>query len=167
MQFKEALKLMVEQGAKIKLPSWGGYWCWDDDKKTVLMYCRPQDTDEGQGPIIDIRDTQRVLYTLENICSDEWMVADEDNCLVLGGKVIFDFSTALKYLKRGLAMTREDWIDELVESVYIVLGDDKESFLAHIVYKDGTKAIKYYDEMPILDMMEDDWCFANIVKEDE
>lgn len=30
MNFKEAFKLM-KQGAKVKLPGWNGYWCWDDE----------------------------------------------------------------------------------------------------------------------------------------
>ena len=29
MIFKEAFELM-KQGAKVKLPGWNGYWCWDN-----------------------------------------------------------------------------------------------------------------------------------------
>lgn len=29
MKFSDALKNM-QQGEKVKLPSWGGYWYWDD-----------------------------------------------------------------------------------------------------------------------------------------
>lgn len=32
MNFKEAFKLM-KQGAKVKLPGWGGFWYWDAEKK--------------------------------------------------------------------------------------------------------------------------------------
>ena len=39
MLFKEALKLMKE-GKKVKLPSWGGYWCWNVETNTVEMHCR-------------------------------------------------------------------------------------------------------------------------------
>ena len=39
MKFKRAFKLM-QSGAKIKLPSWGGYWYWDDEKKTVIMHTK-------------------------------------------------------------------------------------------------------------------------------
>lgn len=35
MKFSEALKLM-KQGAKVKLPGWNGYWCWDDEKQTII-----------------------------------------------------------------------------------------------------------------------------------
>ena len=30
MKFTEALKNM-KRGIPMKLPSWGGYWCWDDE----------------------------------------------------------------------------------------------------------------------------------------
>ena len=39
MKFERAFKLM-QSGAKIKLPSWGGYWYWDDEKKTVIMHTK-------------------------------------------------------------------------------------------------------------------------------
>ena len=72
MNFVEALKAM-KNGAKVKLPSWGGYWCWDAEKETVMIHCRPQDSDH-QGEILDIRETHRVEYTLSNVASDEWMI---------------------------------------------------------------------------------------------
>ena len=163
MQFKEALELMIKKDAKVKLPAWGGYWCWDEEKQTVMMHCRPKDTDEGQGPVIDIRDTQRVQYTLENVCSDKWIVANEKNCPVLGGVATFDFQTALKYLKRGLPMRRKGWIiNENVKYTYLTYNYDGESFIGYIVYNNGDKEVKYYDEMPVSDMMADDWCFAEI-----
>ena len=108
MLWNEAFKLMKE-GNKIKLPSWGGYWYWDNKKETIMMQCRPQDCDKGQGPLIDIRDTQRVDYTFSNIASDEWIIADKENTPVLGGEAYFDFGTALKYLKRGLKVRRKGW----------------------------------------------------------
>lgn len=108
MNFKQALEEM-KKGNKVKLPSWGGYWCWDDDKETIMMHCRPTDTDEGQGPILDIRETQRVEYTLGNVLSDEWVIADNKNCTLLGGTPTFGFSEAIKYLKRGLKVCRQGW----------------------------------------------------------
>lgn len=41
MNFIEALKTM-KQGAKVKLPSWGGYWYWDSEKETVQTAGRRQ-----------------------------------------------------------------------------------------------------------------------------
>ncbi len=101
MLFKDALQLM-KAGHKVKLPSWGGYWFWDKEKETVMMHTK-------DGDILDIRETQRVEYTLGNVLSDEWMLADESNTPVLGGKATFNFGEALKYLKRGFKVARENW----------------------------------------------------------
>ena len=101
MKFSEAFKLM-KLGAKIKLPSWGGYWRWDEDKETVMMHTK-------DGKVLDIRETDRVEYTLGNVASDEWVVADEINCPLFGGQALFSFGDAVKYLKRGLKVARKGW----------------------------------------------------------
>lgn len=106
MKFIEALKAM-KQGAKVKLPSWRGYWCWDAEKETVMIHCRPQDAD--QGDVFDIRETERVEYTLSNVCSEDWIIADEANCPILGGTAAFGFGEAIKYLKRGMKVSRKGW----------------------------------------------------------
>ena len=72
MKFEEALKAM-KSGLPVKLPSWGGYWCWNPEKETIIMH-----TKDGQE--LDIRATQNVEYTLQNILSDEWALADGINC---------------------------------------------------------------------------------------
>ena len=59
MLWNEAFKLM-KQGYKIKLPSWGGFWYWDNEKQTIMMYCK-DDT------VLDIRDTEVVDYTFSNM----------------------------------------------------------------------------------------------------
>ena len=74
----------MKAGAKVKRPSWAGYWSWDEKKETIRMHCRPEESDTGE-PVLDIRDTQRVEYTLRNVLADDWMYADETNCPVLGG----------------------------------------------------------------------------------
>lgn len=101
MKFVEALKEM-KRGIPMKLPSWGGYWCWDDDIKSIIMY-----TKDNQR--LDIRETERVEYTLMNILSDEWIPANEENTTILGGTPTFNFGEALKYLKRGFKITRKGW----------------------------------------------------------
>lgn len=108
MSFSEAFKAM-KAGVKVKLPSWGGYWFWDAEKETIMMQCRPKDSDKGQGDLLDIRETQRVEYTLSNILSNEWLIADETNCPVLGGEATFGFGDAIKYMKRGLRVARKGW----------------------------------------------------------
>lgn len=107
MVFKEALELM-KQGVSVKLPSWGGYWCWNSEKETIEMHCREKDSDTGKD-VLDIRETQRVEYTLSNIISDEWIVATKDNTPILGGVATFSFSEAIKYIKRGLKVSRQGW----------------------------------------------------------
>lgn len=101
MKFEEALKAM-KSGNKVKLPSWGGYWYWDSEKEVIIM-C----TKEEQK--MDIRETQNVEYTLKNILSDEWILADETNCPQLGGEATFSFGEAIKYLKRGMKVCRKGW----------------------------------------------------------
>lgn len=100
MKFERAFKLM-QSGAKIKLPSWGGYWYWDDVKQTVIMHTK-------DGKEMDIRETERVIYTLSNILDDGWVLADEENCPELGGVATFGFDEAIKYLKRGMKVKRKD-----------------------------------------------------------
>lgn len=101
MVFKKALEAMM-QGQKVKLPTWGGYWYWDPEKKTIMMHTK-------EGDELDIRDTQDVAYTLGNAASDEWMIADGENCPQLGGIATFSFSDALRMLKRGLKVARKNW----------------------------------------------------------
>ena len=107
MVFGKALEAM-KQGKKVKLPSWGGFWCWNEERQTVEMHCRPGNSDTG-NPVMDIRETQRVEYTLQNIASDEWVIADEENTPILGGEATFNFGEAIKYLKRGVRVARKGW----------------------------------------------------------
>lgn len=101
MEFRDAFKIM-KSGGKVKLPSWGGYWFWDVEKQSIMMHTK-------DGEDIDIRETKCPEYTFGNITSDEWMIADEENCPELGGAAYFDFSNAIKYLKRGLKVARKGW----------------------------------------------------------
>lgn len=117
MNWNEAYKLLKE-GNKIKLPSWGGYWYWDNDKETIIMHTKDNEK-------IDIRETQRVDYTFSNIASDKWIIATSENTPILGGDVRFDFLEALKYLLRGFKVRRESW--DLVD--YIYFQDDSVSAL--------------------------------------
>lgn len=127
MDFRQAFKLMLD-GAKVKLPSWGGYWFWDKDKETVIMHTK-------DGEEINLFDTDRAKYTLENIASNEWTIADETNCPELGGQLLFGFDTAIRYLKRGLRLKRSIWGD-----AYIVLS--KKSH-----FGEGSKTVRNYEEI--------------------
>ena len=101
MRFDKAFKIM-KQGSKVKLPSWGGYWFWSKEKQTIIMHTK-------DGEELDIRETQIPDYTFGNICSDEWVLADGENCPELGGEATFSFGEAIKYLKRGMKVARKGW----------------------------------------------------------
>ena len=156
MEFRDAFKIM-KSGGKVKLPSWGGYWLWDAEKETVMMQCRPKDTDKGQGDLLDIRETQRVEYTLSNILSNEWIVANPENCPVLGGLATFSFGDAIKYLKRGLKVKRIGWNGK---NQYIVNCDHNDIGNKAIAFI-GTSGVQMGWLASQADMLADDWMFAD------
>lgn len=64
MPFRQAWFEMLN-GKKIKLPSWGGYWSWENG--TIMIHTR-------DGEILDIRETKNPSYTFDNIASNDWEV---------------------------------------------------------------------------------------------
>lgn len=153
MKFDKALELM-KQGFRVKLPSWGGYWCWDDEKQTIMMHCREKDSDTGKS-VLDIRETQRVEYTLSNILSEEWAIADEQNTPILGGNNYFSFSEALKYLKRGFKVIREGWNDK---NSYLILMDFGDTADTRICIKTEYRTFVPWSPSQI-DLLSNDWMF--------
>lgn len=163
MNFREAFKEM-KAGNKVKLPSWGGYWRWDEEKKTVIM--RTKDGEE-----LDIRETDRVEYTLGNLMSDEWILADETNTPILGGTATFSFGEAIKYLKRGFKVKRQGWngknqyielasnisymnpSGEIVNCEHDAIGNKAIAFV-------GTSGVQMGWLASQADMLADDWVFA-------
>ena len=97
MKFADALELL-KQGEKVKLPSWSGYWVKEDN--TVKMYCK-------DGRVLDIREMEDVFYTLSNIASEEWCVA-EDKEINLDVHT-FMFGEAIRRLKAGQKVARKGW----------------------------------------------------------
>lgn len=169
MTFREIFKAM-KQGAKVKLPSWGGYWYWDPDKETIMIQCRPQDGDRGE--LLDIRETQRVEYTTMNLLSDDWIIADETNCPVLGGEAIFGFGDAIRYLKRGLKVARKGWNGkkqyiQLASGISYVAADGQLVNCEHDAI--GNQAIAFIGTSGVqmgwlasqADMLADDWVFVD------
>ncbi len=158
MTFKEALEAM-KQGVPVKLPSWGGYWWWDEESQTILMYTK-------DGDCLDIRETQRVEYTIQNILSDEWIVANGQNCPILGGKATFSFGDAIKYLKRGLKVSRKGWNGK---GMYLFLadGEDLTSCLSEGDFKCASSVCMKTAQNNICvgwlasqaDMLSEDWTF--------
>ena len=163
MNFEEALKAM-KSGSKVKLPSWGGYWYWDPEKETIIMH-----TKDGQE--MDIREIQSVVYTLQNILSDEWIVANGQNCPQLGGEATFSFGEAIKYLKRGMKVARKGWNgkkqyiqlatgisykttdEEIVNCEHDAIGNMAVAFV-------GTSGVQMGWLASQADMLAEDWIFA-------
>lgn len=163
MEFKKALKLM-KQGMKMKLPSWGGYWFYDNEKETIIMHTK-------EGEELDIRETERVEYTTLNICSNDWMIADKNNCPELGGEATFGFDEAIKYLKRGMKVKRKglngkDQYIELATNVSFKTPNDEVINVDHIDM--GNKAIAFHGTSGVQlgwlasqsDMLSEDWTFV-------
>lgn len=161
MNFKQALKHMVEDDCKMKLPSWGGYWTWSGEKQTIIMHIK-------NGFDMDIRETQDMYYTLKNIMSDEWQIADESNCPQLGGETIFSFSDAIKYLRIGLKVARKGWNGKGIYLELQVPDEHSKMTLPYIyivtsnLITDNPYASK--GVVPWLatqtDMLADDWVFV-------
>lgn len=97
MNFKEAFEEM-KKGNDVKLPGWKGFWRWDNKKKTIMMYCK-------NGKIVNVFDTEQYEYTLQNLASDEFIIATEENCPLKGGKIRLDFNTAMEYAFRGFKVS--------------------------------------------------------------
>ena len=55
-------------GKKVKLPFWSGYW--QKDGNEIVMHCH-------DGRVLNIRESDNIFWTLENICSDEWEIVEE------------------------------------------------------------------------------------------
>ena len=163
MEFKKALELM-KQGMKMKLPSWGGYWFYDNEKETIIMHTK-------EGEELDIRETDRVEYTTLNICSNDWVIADKNNCPQLGGVATFGFDEAIKYLQRVLKVKRKGWNGkeqyiELATNVSFKTPNDEVINVDHVDM--GNKAIAFHGTSGVQlgwlasqsDMLSNDWIFA-------
>lgn len=163
MRFEEALKIMKD-GGKVKLPSWGGFWKWDPEKESIIMHTK-------DGEEMDIRKTQVVEYTLENVLSDEWVVADENNCPELGGEATFSFGEAIKYLKRGMKVARKGWNGkkqyiQLASRISYKTADNQIVNCEHDAI--GNKAVAFVGTSGVqmgwlasqADMLAEDWVFA-------
>lgn len=163
MNFKQALEAM-KNGQRVKLPSWAGYWYWDSEKETIIMRTK-------EGKELDIRETDRVEYTLTNVISDEWQIADEQNCPELGGVATFNFGEAIKYLKRGMKVARKGWNgkgqyielasnisymnprEEVINAEHDAIGNQAIAFV-------GTSGVQLGWLASQADMLAEDWVFA-------
>lgn len=163
MKFEDALKIM-KNGGKVKLPSWGGFWYWNPAKESIVIHTK----DDVE---LDIKETERVEYTLLNILSDEWMVATHENTPVLGGVSTFDFGSAIKYMKRGLKVKRQGWNGknqhiELAKNISYVTPDgavqncDHDAIGNQAIAFVGTSGVQMGWLASQADMLAEDWVFA-------
>lgn len=163
MKFEKALTAM-KSGAKVKLPSWGGYWYWDPKQKTIIMHTK-------DGKELDIRSTELVDYTALNIASEDWIIAFPNNCPELGGEATFSFGDAIKYLKRGMKVARKGWNGkkqyiQLATGISYRTADGKIVNCNHEAI--GNMAIAFVGTSGVqmgwlasqADMLAEDWIFA-------
>lgn len=166
MTFKEAFEAM-KHGAKVKLPSWAGYWFWSVPAQSILIHTK-------DGNDIDIRQMEIPDYTFGNIGSDEWMFATGENCPALGGINKFSFSEALRQVKKKRKVTRilheTEWHLQLAYGDYsFALGREECRFASSdaiiVLVHDGDKDVcgreKAEQYVPTQeDMLAEDWVFA-------
>ena len=158
MRFEEALKIMKD-GSLTLFPSWA-----ESEKESIIMHTK-------DGEELDIRETQVVEYTLGNILSDEWIVADENNCPELGGEATFSFGEAIKYLKRGMKVARKGWNGkkqyiQLASGISYKTADNQIVNCEHDAI--GNKAVAFVGTSGVqmgwlasqADMLAEDWVFA-------
>ena len=162
MDFKQALKEM-RKGNKVKLPSRGGYWTYDLKTDSIYIHCK-------EGNVLEFRETDRLSYTLENVLSDEWIIADEENTPILCGVATFNFGEAIKYLKRGFKVKRKGWNGknqhiELASKISYITPDNE---IVNVEHNDiGNKAIAFVGTSGVqlgwlasqADMLAEDWVF--------
>lgn len=149
----------------MKLPSWGGYWYWDEEAQTIIMYTK-------DNKRLDIRETQRVEYTLMNVLSDEWIPATGQNCPILGGEATFGFGDAIKYVKRGLKLKRKGWNGK-EQYIQLATGISYKDASGDIINCEhdaiGNMAIAFVGTSGVqigwlasqADMLAEDWVFAD------
>ena len=97
MNWKEAFEVLRAGGA-VKRPNWGGYWKVEGD--TIMMHCK-------DGRVVDIRNPDDVMFTLENIAADDWQKCGE--AIDEAKKATMSFGSALRALKDGKKVARKGW----------------------------------------------------------
>lgn len=160
MTFKEALEKM-KQGYTVKRPHWAGFWHLDTENEELNMHTK-------EGKVIEIRATDRLLYTLENIAADDWIVATNVNTPIAGGTALFDFGEAIKLVKRGLKLSRKGWngkgqyISIAVGISYIDLDDtvrnsEHKDMGSRAIVFNGTSGTQVGWLASQADMLAEDW----------
>lgn len=144
MNFGQALAAM-KKGLKVKLPNWGGYWAWENG--TIMMHLK-------DGSAMNLLDTQRPEYTFDNMASDEFMIATEENTPVLGGIARMSFGDALKLVKRGLGMRLPHWKPDVV--IRAQFPDEHSKMIAPYLYVESRFGRVPWKET-MIELFSEDW----------
>ncbi len=70
MNFTSAL-FSLKRGHKIKRHHWTGYWYLDTNHEVIMH--------TFDDHIVNIRNSNDILYTLENIACDDWEICDNEH----------------------------------------------------------------------------------------
>ncbi|MEI6100829.1 MAG: DUF2829 domain-containing protein [Eubacteriales bacterium] len=98
MTFTEALEAL-KHGFAVRRDHWIGFWKME--KGTVMMYSK-------DGSAVDIRETNDVFYTLENIAANDWVHADNLDTQLPFVKTM-RFGEAIRMMKLGKKVARQGW----------------------------------------------------------
>lgn len=99
------------------------------------------------------------------------MLADGENCPELGGEATFSFGEAVKYLKRGMKVTRKGWNgkEQYIQLATEISYKTAEGNVVNCEHNAiGNKAIAFVGTSGVqmgwlasqADMLADDWKFA-------
>lgn len=97
MKFSEVLEAL-KKGKAIKLLHWKGYWKLENGR--VKMYCK-------NGDVIDLQDSEDILYTLSNIASEDWEIVSKD--YEISPIKTMQFGEAIRKMKQGKRVARIGW----------------------------------------------------------
>lgn len=67
MNFASAF-ISMQRGHKVKRKHWDGYWAIENGE--IIMHTR-------KGQIINIRDSEDMLYTVSNMACDDWEIVQD------------------------------------------------------------------------------------------
>ena len=65
----------LKNGYKVRRNGWKGYWVMEDGE--IIMYCN-QNTDNDELVPIPLKETKDILFTLNNVASNDWMIVEEE-----------------------------------------------------------------------------------------
>ena len=104
MKFVEILEFL-KRGKKVCRPHWSGYWVIEGN--SLIMYCK-------DGQVIALKDTDDVLYTLENIVAEDWTLHEDALTPAYEFIKTNTFSEALRQCKNGKGMRLSQWAKDVV-----------------------------------------------------